>query len=311
MPIRAALRLFTYLDLSEIAGLERLKEREANKAKQRLALELTTIVHGAEEARRAAETSPGRVPGAGNCVGGHAQRDLGRAGLESHHGGVRRFRPGLLQQRGAPLIKQGGAVLNDRKIDYVEYVVTPEGPPLRRQRARGLDAAASRKPSSASSSRIGGTGLGLAVPGCRGAGGRTGPVGFLEAAVVPAGLQIALLALPALHAAAGVASLSVPARRRGPFLRLHLSELAFTLTLVFFLFACIFALNANMDYVQRFFAGGAKMRLALDTPAAAGRRRALPAAAGCGPRGLPVGARAAAGFYPGGGLPPRTRTREL
>jgi apolipoprotein N-acyltransferase len=75
------------------------------------------------------------------------------------------------------------------------------------------------------------------------------------------------LALPALHAAFGLLSLAVPRGRQGPFLRLMLSELLFLLTLVFFLFAWIFALNANMDYVQRFFAGGAKVRLALDTRA--------------------------------------------
>jgi apolipoprotein N-acyltransferase len=75
------------------------------------------------------------------------------------------------------------------------------------------------------------------------------------------------LALPALHAAFGLLSLAVPRGRQGPFLRLNLSELLFLLTLVFFLFAWIFALNANMDYVQRFFAGGAKVRLALDTRA--------------------------------------------
>jgi apolipoprotein N-acyltransferase len=74
-----------------------------------------------------------------------------------------------------------------------------------------------------------------------------------------------ILALAALHAASGVLCLAVPRGRRGPFLRLALSELLFLLTLVFFLFAYIFALNANMDYVQRFFAGGGKVRLALDT----------------------------------------------
>ncbi len=75
------------------------------------------------------------------------------------------------------------------------------------------------------------------------------------------------LALPALHGVSGVVWMAVPRGRRGPFLRLHLSELLFLLSLVFFLFAYIFALNANMDYVQRFFAGGAKVRLALDTRA--------------------------------------------
>jgi apolipoprotein N-acyltransferase len=75
------------------------------------------------------------------------------------------------------------------------------------------------------------------------------------------------LALTGLHAAAGIVSFVVPRPHRGPFLRRHLSELLFFLGLVFFLFAYIFALNANMDYVQRFFAGGGRVRLALDTRA--------------------------------------------
>ncbi len=75
------------------------------------------------------------------------------------------------------------------------------------------------------------------------------------------------LGLPALHAASGILCLAVPRGRRGPFLRLTLSELLFLASLVFFLFAWIFALNANMDYVQRFFAGGARVRLALDSRA--------------------------------------------
>jgi apolipoprotein N-acyltransferase len=75
------------------------------------------------------------------------------------------------------------------------------------------------------------------------------------------------LALAALHAAAGILCLAVPRGRRGAFLRPALSELLFLLSLVFFLFAWIFALNANLDYVQRFFAGGGRVRLALDTRA--------------------------------------------
>ena len=75
------------------------------------------------------------------------------------------------------------------------------------------------------------------------------------------------LALTALHAAAGILCLAVPRGRGGALLRPVLSEALFLLGLVFFLFACIFALNANMDYVQRFFAGGGKVRLALDTRA--------------------------------------------
>jgi apolipoprotein N-acyltransferase len=78
----------------------------------------------------------------------------------------------------------------------------------------------------------------------------------------------AYLAILAMHLVSGILLLAVargPARRFG--LRLVLPEPLFLVTLVFFLFSYIYALNANMDYAQRFFAGGGKVRLALDTRA--------------------------------------------
>jgi apolipoprotein N-acyltransferase len=80
-------------------------------------------------------------------------------------------------------------------------------------------------------------------------------------------------ALLMLHAAAGAAFLirSTRGRRAGqarrPFLFLvfRSPEILFTLSLVLFLFAYIFATNANMDYVQRFIASGGKLRLAPDS----------------------------------------------
>jgi tyrosyl-tRNA synthetase len=62
------LRLFTYLELKEIAELERLKDKEINRAKQRLALELTTIVHGAEEATKARDASRAVFEGQGSAL---------------------------------------------------------------------------------------------------------------------------------------------------------------------------------------------------------------------------------------------------
>jgi apolipoprotein N-acyltransferase len=80
-------------------------------------------------------------------------------------------------------------------------------------------------------------------------------------------------ALLILHAAAGAAFLirSKRARRAGqarqPFLFLvfRSPEILFALTLALFLFAYIFATNANMDYVQRFIASGGNLRLAPDS----------------------------------------------
>ena len=42
-------------------------------------------------------------------------------------------------------------------------------------------------------------------------------------------------------------------------------EILASITLLYFLFAYIFATNANMDYVQRFIASGGNLRLAIDT----------------------------------------------
>jgi apolipoprotein N-acyltransferase len=80
-------------------------------------------------------------------------------------------------------------------------------------------------------------------------------------------------ALLMLHAAAGAAFLicSTRGRRAGqarrPFLFLvfRSPEMLFALSLALFLFAYIFATNANMDYVQRFIASGGRLRLAPDS----------------------------------------------
>jgi tyrosyl-tRNA synthetase len=126
------LRLFTYLDLEEIAELERLKDREGNQAKQRLALELTTIVHGEGEAAKARDAS--RALFGGGQGQGAALEAMPTAtwAISSLAGG----KPvtavfvdsGLASSTSEArrLISQGGAVLNDRKIESVEYVVTPK-----------------------------------------------------------------------------------------------------------------------------------------------------------------------------------------
>ncbi|MBN2553039.1 MAG: apolipoprotein N-acyltransferase [Spirochaetales bacterium] len=45
----------------------------------------------------------------------------------------------------------------------------------------------------------------------------------------------------------------------------RIPEVLFVLSLLLYLFAYIYALNANMDYIQRFIASGGAVRLALDT----------------------------------------------
>ena len=123
------LRLFTYLDLAEIADLERLKDKEINRAKERLALELTGIVHGTQEARKAAETSRAVFRGQGAALDAMPSATLAAAdlakgipsttlwvisGLASSTSEARR------------LISQGGAMLNGEKVATVDFAVTPQ-----------------------------------------------------------------------------------------------------------------------------------------------------------------------------------------
>jgi tyrosyl-tRNA synthetase len=121
------LRLFTYLDLAEIAELERLKDQAINQAKQRLALELTTIVHGAEEAAKARDASRAVFSGQGAALEAMPSSTWAEAALAGGKPVTAVFVDAGLASSASEarrLISQGGALLNDRKIDSVDYLVT-------------------------------------------------------------------------------------------------------------------------------------------------------------------------------------------
>jgi len=71
------------------------------------------------------------------------------------------------------------------------------------------------------------------------------------------------------HLVCGLLLIGVPSRARrtgsNPAGLYRVPEVLFVLSLLLYLFAYIFALNANMDYIQRFIASGGAVRLALDT----------------------------------------------
>jgi tyrosyl-tRNA synthetase len=121
------LALFTFLPIEEVRELGRLEGREINTAKERLALELTSIAHGSQQAESARDASravfygqEGRdkdsVPSA---VLKHEELKAGvgildlfvRAGLCSSKGEARR------------LVTQGGAYLEGSAVQSPEFVV--------------------------------------------------------------------------------------------------------------------------------------------------------------------------------------------
>ncbi len=113
------LAMLTLLPDAEVADLGRLRDQAAQRAKERLAMELTSLVHGAAEAERARQTSRALFGGAG--AGGDRSAmpssTLPAAEMES---GVTMVdllvRGGLAATRSDArrLIRQGGAYLNDR-----------------------------------------------------------------------------------------------------------------------------------------------------------------------------------------------------
>ncbi|MBP5245062.1 MAG: tyrosine--tRNA ligase [Clostridia bacterium] len=60
------MKMLTFLSLDEIAEYEKLEGSEINKAKERLAYELTNLVHGKDEADKALEAAKNIFAGSGN-----------------------------------------------------------------------------------------------------------------------------------------------------------------------------------------------------------------------------------------------------
>jgi tyrosyl-tRNA synthetase len=120
------LKLFTVLPLDEIARLEKLQGAQINDAKKILALEATTLLHGADAAKDAAETARKTfeqggigddlptidIPAAELRAGIQTWKLFHRAGLAASGGEARR------------LVQGGGARLNDQKCEDENAVVT-------------------------------------------------------------------------------------------------------------------------------------------------------------------------------------------
>jgi len=121
------LRLFTYLDLKEIAELERLKDREINKGKERLAYELTSIVHGAGEAGKAAEASRALFSGQKAALDAVPTTTIGLVEFNRGIPYVDLFvRTGLCNSKSDArrLIEQGGASVGALQIGEVTKIAS-------------------------------------------------------------------------------------------------------------------------------------------------------------------------------------------
>ena len=124
--VPAMLRLLTFLPMDEIKTLSALEGSGINQAKEKLAFEVTRDIHcekAAQEALKAARSLFGGEGGEGSVP----QTDLTRAALNKSLSLTALLEmTGLAPSRSEArrIIQQGGARINDKKIDSVDYIIT-------------------------------------------------------------------------------------------------------------------------------------------------------------------------------------------
>ena len=115
------LKLLTFLPLEQIKEMEKYEGSELNKAKEILAYELTTLVHGEEEAKKAMDTAKG-------LFGGGNAENIPTAELSEDNFKEDKIdlisllvASGLVTSRseGRRAIEQGGVTVNNEKVTDV------------------------------------------------------------------------------------------------------------------------------------------------------------------------------------------------
>ena len=122
------LKLFTILPMDEIAKLAALQGAEINEAKKVLATEVTAMLHGRDEAEKAADTARTTFE-QGAISESLPTLDIPRSELESGAGVLALFvKAGLVASNGEARrqIKGGGLRVNDVAVADDKMVLTPD-----------------------------------------------------------------------------------------------------------------------------------------------------------------------------------------
>ena len=125
--VKKLLYLFTFLPEREVEELGNLKDREINRAKEILAFELTRIIHGEEEAKKARDASKavfGKVGGA--SLDAVPSMEMSISEFEKGIGIIDLFAATSLcssKSDARRLITQGGAYINDENVRDIEAVI--------------------------------------------------------------------------------------------------------------------------------------------------------------------------------------------
>ena len=119
--IRNVLCLLTFLPMDEINRLCSLKDEQINEAKKVAAFEITKLIHGEEEAKKAEQASQALFEGTGNIESMPTTKvDENISIIDAI------IQTGIAPSKGQArtLIEQGGISLNDIKISDTHYVLS-------------------------------------------------------------------------------------------------------------------------------------------------------------------------------------------
>lgn len=122
--VRNVLCLLTFLPMDEVNRLSSLKDEQINEAKKVAAFEITKLIHGEEEAKKAQEAAEALFGGSGNLD------NMPTTTIEKMETPILdvMLAAGLAPSKGQArtLIAQGGITLNDNKIEDMNYVLSSE-----------------------------------------------------------------------------------------------------------------------------------------------------------------------------------------
>ncbi len=136
--VNKCLRMLTFLPMEEIEKLSALKDQEINRAKEILAFEVTKLVHGEEEARKAQDAARAAFGGGGSGMANLPEVEFDRTKLASTDKegndlgglGVVAFikELGLVpsNREGFMTIEQGGLKIDGEKITDKKYLITED-----------------------------------------------------------------------------------------------------------------------------------------------------------------------------------------
>ena len=120
--VKTVLSLLTFLPMDTVNKLSSLKDEKINDAKKIAAFEITKLVHGEDEAKKAEETANALFSGSGNSD------NMPCTKLDNYNSSLVDviIQVGIAPSKGQAkiLISQGGISLNDEKISDVSYILS-------------------------------------------------------------------------------------------------------------------------------------------------------------------------------------------